>query len=230
MQAVDGLRSTFWASKFEPAEPVTLTVDLGSPQSLTEIVLDWEFPAKSFSIATSGDGSTWKVVSSTDANVLLRSSVAVSGVVASKVRITMTETSPDTGFFKGKALYGLVDVAIFGAGLTPIVEECTKAASTSDARDKYFLASVSEIDPSVLVAASSEQTALEAAEAALSSAVVALQESLSSCFPPSSALLKQMAHAETHSSRSRGVFGGDRASELLSKARRTIIAARQKTR
>ena len=145
MQAVDGLRSTFWASKFEPAEPVTLTVDLGSPQSLTEIVLDWEFPAKSFSIATSSDGSTWKVVSSTDANVLLKSSVAVSGVVASKVRITMTETSPDTGFFKGKALYGLVDVAIFGAGLTPIVEECTKAASTSDARDKYFLASVSEI-------------------------------------------------------------------------------------
>ena len=47
---------TFQASALDPAGPVTITIDLGSSYKLEALDIDWEFPAKSFSVGLSLDG------------------------------------------------------------------------------------------------------------------------------------------------------------------------------
>ena len=113
--AVDGRSSAFWvrahafifllfrvcackgsllalqASALDPAEPVTVTVDLGGQKKLNGIDVGWEFPAKSFSVGVSTDGVKWSEVFATDSNVLSSSSIALGSVSASKVRVVMHE-------------------------------------------------------------------------------------------------------------------------------------------
>ena len=63
--AVDGnLTGTRWSSAF--SDPQWLEVDLGSSQSISQVVLTWETAAgKAYQIQTSTDGSTWTPVYST---------------------------------------------------------------------------------------------------------------------------------------------------------------------
>ena len=62
--AVDGNTSTRWSSAF--SDPQWLEVDLGSTQSICQVVLDWENAyATAFQLQTSTDGSTWTTVYST---------------------------------------------------------------------------------------------------------------------------------------------------------------------
>ncbi|GGN99143.1 hypothetical protein GCM10010112_92670 [Actinoplanes lobatus] len=60
--AVDGNTGTRWSSTF--ADPQWLQVDLGSTQSISQVVLNWEAAyASAFTIQTSADGSTWTNIS-----------------------------------------------------------------------------------------------------------------------------------------------------------------------
>jgi hypothetical protein len=62
--ATDGNTGTRWSSAF--SDPQWLEVDLGSSQSICQVVLDWETAyATAFQIQTSTDGSTWTTVYST---------------------------------------------------------------------------------------------------------------------------------------------------------------------
>src|SRR5216683_1231914 len=62
--AVDGNLGTRWSSAF--SDPQWLEVDLGSTQTICQVVLTWEAAyAKSFQIQTSPDGSTWTSIFST---------------------------------------------------------------------------------------------------------------------------------------------------------------------
>ena len=62
--ATDGNLGTRWSSGF--SDPQWLEVDLGSTQSICQVVLDWETAyATAFQIQTSTDGSTWTTVYST---------------------------------------------------------------------------------------------------------------------------------------------------------------------
>jgi hypothetical protein len=62
--AVDGSTGTRWSSAF--SDPQWLEVDLGSSQSICQVVLQWETAyGKAFQIQTSADGSTWTTIYST---------------------------------------------------------------------------------------------------------------------------------------------------------------------
>jgi hypothetical protein len=62
--AVDGNLNTRWSSAF--SDPQWLQVDLGSVQSICQVVLNWEAAyAKAFQIQTSTDGATWTSIYST---------------------------------------------------------------------------------------------------------------------------------------------------------------------
>ena len=62
--ATDGNLSTRWSSAF--SDPQWLEVDLGSTQSICQVVIHWETAyAKAFQIQTSNDNSTWTTIYST---------------------------------------------------------------------------------------------------------------------------------------------------------------------
>ncbi|GAA5190770.1 hypothetical protein GCM10023322_46690 [Rugosimonospora acidiphila] len=62
--AVDGNAGTRWSSGF--ADPQWLQVDLGSTQSICQVVLNWEAAyATAYQIQTSANGTTWTTVYST---------------------------------------------------------------------------------------------------------------------------------------------------------------------
>jgi hypothetical protein len=62
--ATDGNLSTRWSSAF--SDPQWLEVDLGSTQSICQVVINWETAyGKAFQIQTSNDNSTWTTIFST---------------------------------------------------------------------------------------------------------------------------------------------------------------------
>ncbi|MYS23167.1 beta-glucosidase, partial [Streptomyces sp. DvalAA-14] len=76
--AVDGDPGTRWSSGF--SDPQWLQVDLGSSQSISQVVLTWEAAyATSFQIQTSADGATWSSVYSTTAGTGGTQTLAVTG-------------------------------------------------------------------------------------------------------------------------------------------------------
>ena len=112
--AVDGGSNTFWvhcsaridfattcvesfasflfalqASEMDPAGPVELVLDIGSPRKVSAINLDWEFPAKAFALSVSADGVKWSEVHSTDSNILDSSHISLGLVSATKVKVVM---------------------------------------------------------------------------------------------------------------------------------------------
>lgn len=63
---VDGDPATRWSSAF--SDPQWLAIDLGQPQKVSRVELDWEHAAaKAYTIQVSSDGKTWKDVFKTDA-------------------------------------------------------------------------------------------------------------------------------------------------------------------
>jgi hypothetical protein len=76
--AVDGNSGTRWSSAF--SDPQWLEVDLGSSQSICQVVLQWETAyGKAFQIQTSADGSTWTTIYSTTAGTGGTQTLSVSG-------------------------------------------------------------------------------------------------------------------------------------------------------
>jgi hypothetical protein len=76
--AVDGNTSTRWASAF--ADPQSITVDLGSSQSICKIGLNWEAAfASAFTIQTSTDGTTFTNITPTTAGRLGVQTLDVTG-------------------------------------------------------------------------------------------------------------------------------------------------------
>src|SRR5258705_18595 len=62
--AVDGNAGTRWASAF--SDPQWLQVDLGSAQSICQVVLQWEAAyATAFQLQVSADGTNWTSIYST---------------------------------------------------------------------------------------------------------------------------------------------------------------------
>jgi hypothetical protein len=66
-------------------------VDLGGEKRLSEVAVDWEFPAKAFTVSVSTDGAKWSEVFATDSNILSSNNIALGAVPAAKVRVTMRE-------------------------------------------------------------------------------------------------------------------------------------------
>jgi hypothetical protein len=76
--ATDGNLNTRWSSAF--SDPQWLEVDLGSVQSICQVVLDWETAyATAFQIQVSSDNSTWTTIYSTTTGTGGVEPVSVSG-------------------------------------------------------------------------------------------------------------------------------------------------------
>ena len=148
---------------------------------------------------------------------------------------------------QGHLLYGINSVSVFASRLHAIVTECSKAARSTDARDKYFLVSAREYDPSVAKSFSAESPALEAAKATLASTVSELANvlpKLSSCVGEAMATKsaasariheerRQFVSARTHMQSSVGHLRDESDADLdedldalLAEARATIIKIR----
>ena len=77
--AVDGKAGTRWSSAF--SDPQWIQVDLGSTQSICQIVLQWETAyARAFQIQTSPDGSAWTTIYSTTAGTGGTQTLSVTGL------------------------------------------------------------------------------------------------------------------------------------------------------
>ena len=61
----------------------------------------------------------------------------------------------------GHDLYGITGIAIMSAGPQLAMEDCSRAAKTADASDKFFMQQVLEFDPSAKNSYFSEVPALE---------------------------------------------------------------------
>merc|ERR1719277_1423054 len=162
--------ASFWASGAS-AGPVSLTLDLGAERSLDSLKIYWEFPAKSFTVSVSVDGERWIEKYATTTNVLRRTKLAMGGTLASRVKITMQEAHPTLSVFQGRALYGVASISVLASRLDATLADCASAAATSDARDKYFVVSASDFDPSAASALRKVVPSLESGVASLSASL-----------------------------------------------------------
>jgi hypothetical protein len=108
--AVDGNLSTRWSSAF--SDPQWLEVDLGSVQSICQVVLHWETAyGKAFQIQTSSDNATWATIFSTTTGTGGTQTLNVSG---SGRYIRMYGTVRGTGY--GYSLWEFQVFAGTGSG------------------------------------------------------------------------------------------------------------------
>ncbi|HVV23342.1 MAG TPA: discoidin domain-containing protein, partial [Pseudonocardiaceae bacterium] len=105
--AVDGNTGTRWSSGF--SDPQWIEVDLGSTQSICEVVLQWEAASgKAYQIQTSADGSNWTSVYSTTTGAGGTETLNVSG---SGRYIRMYGTARNTAYG-----YSLWEFQVYGTG------------------------------------------------------------------------------------------------------------------
>lgn len=172
--AVDG-RSTYWASRLAPSSPEELSVDFGFSSRVQAAEIEWEYPAKSFSIQVSEDGARWVEVYSTDINMLNTTRIRLGHILARKAKVVMAEPHVLYGKLHGRTLYGIRSLSFTADRFQTLVEDCAHAEKSNDARDKFFFiaaGSFNEADNSKILR--SEVPALNAARASLATVVSSL--------------------------------------------------------
>lgn len=172
--AVDA-RATYWASRLGSSSPEELSVDFGYPAVVQAVEIAWEYPAKSFSILVSSDGTRWTQVYSTDINVLNTTRIRLGRTLATKAKVVMYEPHPVYGQSYGRSLYGIRSLSFTAERLQTIAEDCTQAGKHMDARDKYLLVETvayGETYPAEVL--HSELPALDAAMASLAAVTSSL--------------------------------------------------------
>jgi hypothetical protein len=123
--ATDGNLSTRWSSAF--SDPQWLEVDLGSTQSICQVVIHWETAyGKAFQIQTSNDNTTWTSIFSTTTGTGGTQTIPVSG---SGRYIRMYGTVRATQY--GYSIYEFQVFAGTGGGTGNTVTVATPANQTS---------------------------------------------------------------------------------------------------
>ncbi|MDQ1715828.1 MAG: hypothetical protein QOC60_1773, partial [Frankiaceae bacterium] len=108
--ATDGNTGTRWASAF--ADPQWIQVDLGSSQSITQVVLNWEAAyGKAYQIQTSPDAVTWTSIYSTTTGA---GGIETLNVTGSGRYVRMYGTVRATGYG-----YSLWEFQVYGGVVTP---------------------------------------------------------------------------------------------------------------
>ena len=67
---IDGLASTYWVSKMDVAEDVTLLLDFGEAVRGSVLELDFEFAPSAFAVQAASPAAAWRQIFATDSNVL----------------------------------------------------------------------------------------------------------------------------------------------------------------
>ncbi|KAL8446025.1 hypothetical protein Emag_004877 [Eimeria magna] len=187
--AVDGKDSTFWASqefqKDALPEAVSFDVDFGDKYKLRTTDIDWEYPPLSYSIAASLDGVNYDEISRNDVNTLYTTLDDMKAVIAQYLRIRLERPHPTMGILNGMFVYGIKTLSVYSNRLRSIVEPCSKAKASADARDKFFLELVTEVDLSSGVELRRAGQIAASASASMTknlSAVAEIGEPIKTCF------------------------------------------------
>jgi len=128
----------------------------------------------SFSVETSADGSTWAEVFATTINMEKITRIPLGLSAVSAVRVNMRSPHPLYGKISGHSVYGISTISVKTTSVKPVLDDCSAAAESKDARDKYFLSYTSDFDSSSLATLQAELPALQAAKASLSSVLAEL--------------------------------------------------------
>ena len=112
----------------------------------------------------------------------------------------MQEPDPVHGRLQGHSLYGIASLSFVAGRLRTVVEECSQAGRSTDARDKLFLSSVGEFDSRPSRTLRNEMPTLEAAGASLATAVAELSD-----------VLPQLASCDSGSSIPSGLVSDQRS-------------------
>ncbi|RZS91471.1 F5/8 type C domain-containing protein [Motilibacter rhizosphaerae] len=138
--AVDGNPGTRWSSA--ATDPQWIQIDLGTPQTLCQVVLQWEAAyAKAFQLQTSTDAATWTPIYSTTTGTGGTQTLNVTGT-GRYLRVYGTTRATQYG-------YSLWEIQAYttgsGGGTTPAA--CPTQSDTPD-----FGANVAVFDPSMSAA------------------------------------------------------------------------------
>ncbi|KAL8438118.1 hypothetical protein ACSSS7_000483 [Eimeria intestinalis] len=198
--AVDGKDSTFWASQeFQNGavpEAVLLDVDFGDKYKLRTTDIDWEYPPLSYSIAASLDGINYAEISRNDANALSTTLDDMKAVIAQYLRVRLERPHPTMGVSNDMFVYGIKTLSVYSNRLRSIVEPCSKAKASADARDKFFLELVTEVDLSAGIELRRAGQIAASASAAVTknlSAVAEVSEPIKTCFEGKEAATLKLA-------------------------------------
>jgi hypothetical protein len=125
--AVDGDAGTRWSSTF--ADPQWLQVDLGSTQSISQVVLNWEAAfASAFTVQTSQNGTAWTTITPVTTG---QAGVQTLNVTGSGRYVRMNGTTRATPYG-----YSLWEFQVFGGGSGPTTPPPSgPALPTSDTPD-----------------------------------------------------------------------------------------------
>ena len=119
--AVDGDAGTRWASQF--SDPQWIQVDLGSSQSICQVVLQWESAyATAFQIQTSANGTTWSDIYTTSTATGGTQTLTVSGTGR---YVRMYGTVRGTGYG-----YSLWEFKVFTGTTAPTTAPTTSPSTT----------------------------------------------------------------------------------------------------
>merc|ERR1719384_3026372 len=165
--AVDSA-ATYWASKFDEDSPIVFSLDFGEQSSASSLKIVWAYPPMSFSVETSADGSTWAEVFATTVNMEKITRIPLGLSAVSGVRVVMHAPHPVYGKLSGHSVYGISSISVQTASIKTVLDDCSVASESKDARDKYFLSYTSDFDAAPLAALQAELPALQAAKASLS--------------------------------------------------------------
>ncbi|MDQ1702149.1 MAG: hypothetical protein QOF57_1401 [Frankiaceae bacterium] len=129
--ATDGNTGTRWSSTF--ADPQWIQVDLGSSQTISQVVLNWEAAyGKAYQIQTSADGTNWTSIYSTTTGA---GGVETLNVTGTGRYVRMYGTARATGYG-----YSLWEFQVYG-GATPPPPTCS---TTNSAQGKTATSSSNE--------------------------------------------------------------------------------------
>jgi len=93
----DGRSDTRWSSSF--SDPQWIAIDLGKPQKISRIVLEWEAAfGSAYTIEVSPDGETWKVVYETERGQGGKEEIKFTPVEAKWVRLTGVKRGTQYGY------------------------------------------------------------------------------------------------------------------------------------
>merc|ERR1712232_511391 len=147
-----------------------------------------------FAIFLSEDGTAFTEAYATDINVLNATRVPLGYKFARKAKVVMSQPHPIHARVHGHSVYGISTMAFTAARLQTVVEECSKASKSADARDKYFLSYIGEADTCPSKQLRSELPAFEAAKSSLAATTAELVEvlpALATCFAGGAELLQR---------------------------------------
>ncbi|GBE61548.1 LCCL domain-containing protein, putative [Babesia ovata] len=149
-RALDGNLQSCWASdQFTLGtvpEKVEFVVNLQEDYKVRKIVIEWESPALSYNVLGRKDDEDWHLIERVDANTLKSSVNDMRNTVVRFIKLELIRPNPEFANSAGQIHYGIHSFAAYSNKLRTIVEPCERAKLSKDARDKYFLNSVYEVD------------------------------------------------------------------------------------